>query len=253
MCFGKKSAVKQSSTGLKVGDRVRVTRTAESHEGGWENSWEPDMDLAVGQIGVVTYIGSRLKHDIGLMFSDISRVTDAYSFPEFVLEKVVEPRKFQIGDRVRVSYTYGHGWDGDGKIISKNFMDMFVVKYDRGHQTGAFYSKYLTLIEPAGAPVPPVAEVALQSQGTSASVKSHNKVFLLASKIAVQLGQQNGSVSADQVQAELVKLGYSSTDLGNAAGALFRNKNFKKDYAVKSGRKGNHAREITKWQYVGAL
>ena len=68
---------------IKVGDRVHVTRKARSYESGWDNTWEPSMDKAVGKTFPVT------DGDFGKGFElktnpDISR----YSYPFFVLKKV---------------------------------------------------------------------------------------------------------------------------------------------------------------------
>lgn len=80
-----------------------------------------------------------------------------------------------------------------------------------------------------------------------------SKVFDIAKKIAVDLAKSKPLkiVNADLVQAELLKQGYTSSDLGNAAGALFRGKNWIRYFRTKSNRKGNHKREITNWQYIG--
>lgn len=74
-------------TKFKVGDRVRITRRAESHEQGWKNSWEsPEMDRTVGKIGTVVNINP-VRHDIQVR---VPRC-DNWGFPSFVLELV--PKK----------------------------------------------------------------------------------------------------------------------------------------------------------------
>lgn len=69
----------QLASGIKVGDTVRITGTAESFERGWENSWEPSMTEMVGSTHTVKCIDS--VYGISL---------HGLGFPYFVLEKVVE-------------------------------------------------------------------------------------------------------------------------------------------------------------------
>lgn len=67
--------------GLKVGDKVKVLRSAEYREGGWRDAWLSCMNEAVGKECVVDYVfsdGIRLGGDAG-----------GYGFPYFVLEPVV--------------------------------------------------------------------------------------------------------------------------------------------------------------------
>jgi len=63
-------------SGIKPGDKVKVTRTTFSYEKGWQNQWVKDMDEYVGNIYTVG--GS----DIGNGF-----FLEGYYFPYFVLEK----------------------------------------------------------------------------------------------------------------------------------------------------------------------
>ena len=71
----------QADCGLKVGDRVRVTRRAEHHEAGWANSWTLKMNSMVGQIFTI----ESLDEGIGI------KLKSGNYFPYFVLEKVQEP------------------------------------------------------------------------------------------------------------------------------------------------------------------
>ena len=69
--------------GIKVGDRVRVTRKAEGYEGGWGNDWEDDMTYLVGETVIVLVdwenYGFRCIPPEGYV---------AFGFPYFVLEKI---------------------------------------------------------------------------------------------------------------------------------------------------------------------
>src|SRR5271166_5223452 len=91
---------------FEVGDKVRVTRKATSHENGWENSWEPCMNDAVGKVGTVESVST---YGVRLKFSGIN-AGSRYQYPEFVLEKIVEPvlkvtvqPVFKVGDKVRLT------------------------------------------------------------------------------------------------------------------------------------------------------
>lgn len=73
-----------ADNGIKVGDKVRVTRKAESLEDGWETVWNPDMDEAVGKIGTVSYIPPSFREcGIEVDVPDVG----AFMYPYFVLEK----------------------------------------------------------------------------------------------------------------------------------------------------------------------
>lgn len=70
---------------LKVGDKVRIVRKAESHENGWHNSWASKMSEAVGAIGTL--------RDVGIDSLGLSVYCDkigTWSYPYFVLEPVKE-------------------------------------------------------------------------------------------------------------------------------------------------------------------
>jgi hypothetical protein len=313
-------AYKESAVLFKKGDKVKVLRKATSHENGWENSWEPEMDSAVGKTGTVVadkdVYAIGLRHNVNVKVSGV----DQFGYPSFVLELVrdtpVPFKKFKVGDKVQVKY--GYGWDGPG-IVWEDWIDgTYSVTLNEGRR-GTFDPKYLTLLPPVApiAAVPakkefkvgdrvqvnygygwdgpgtvtkvgayvhvkpdhrseggfarenltllsgmrlrvenpaPQAEVTAKEKGIAGAVKSHSKVFGIAKDLAVKLAKSNSLkiTSADTVQAELVKLGYTSADLGNAAGALFRGKNWEKMDRQPSGRRGNHAREISVWKYTGA-
>ena len=64
---------------FKEGDCVRVMRSAESNEMGWDNSWLEEMDEFIGQTGVIEGIGIN-----GITISFDGYV---FGFPAFVLER----------------------------------------------------------------------------------------------------------------------------------------------------------------------
>lgn len=70
---------------VKKGDRVRVTRKAQSCEDGWQTLWNLDMDEAVGKVGTVCHISANFR-ECGIEV-DVPDVGE-FLYPYFVLEKV---------------------------------------------------------------------------------------------------------------------------------------------------------------------
>lgn len=72
------------NSGLKVGDKVKVTRIADSYEKGWVNGWTPSMDEYVGEIFEI--------HDDDRMngFGLDNHSSIVFQFPFFILEKIDE-------------------------------------------------------------------------------------------------------------------------------------------------------------------
>ena len=65
---------------LKVGDKVRITRSAKSHSEGWDNTWISNMNKYIGTETVVTNIYGG---------SGISLLNcEGYRFPSSVLERI---------------------------------------------------------------------------------------------------------------------------------------------------------------------
>lgn len=67
---------------LKVGDKVKVLRKAESRELGWIDSWVPSMDRAVGQ--TLEVINIRVGSAAGVTLNYLSN----YAYPYHILEVV---------------------------------------------------------------------------------------------------------------------------------------------------------------------
>jgi len=74
---------------IKVGDKVRVLRKAESFENGWNGYWVREMDKFIGKVLTVNKIEEEIS------------TKESLYYPYFVLEKVeVEEEKFyKIGSR----------------------------------------------------------------------------------------------------------------------------------------------------------
>lgn len=259
MCYdvSEQSRVKHFSN-FKVGDTVKITRKANSYENGWENSWATKMTDLVGKTGKVVGISTYNSRDVDVSVPGYAR----FGFPEFVLEKVETEKPapklkedvklaatFHPGDRVRVTYT-DYESRNEGRIatvIAIEGSGYVRVKFSEQEYTPNLFPQRLTKISSAPTVTTPVP---VYGNAVKASLK--NAVFTAARLAAVALAKKNGQTNADEVQAELASKGYSSTQLGNAAGAIFQGKNWKKVGAIKSTRQGNNRRTISTWQYVGA-
>lgn len=224
--------------GFKVGDSVKIVRAAKNQENGWTNVWAKSMNEATGKIGtVVAFEGSD-----GIQVK-VPGISALYFYPEFVL--ALSKEGFSVGDRVQVKASrMSDNFSLEPATVTGFSLDnnnlLVQIKTDKG-RTGGFYPRNIELL-----PAAPAVKVAISGS------KVPSTAFATAQGIAISLAKSNGRVNADEVQDALATKGYSSTDLGNAAGALFRSKNWKKVGAVKSARKGNHARTIQNWKYIGA-
>lgn len=82
------------ANGIKIGDKVKVTRIAESYEHGWVNEWDGlSMNPSINKVCEIVDIHDRYGIRLHL------GVYNCW-FPYFVLEKVEEP-EFNVGDFVR--------------------------------------------------------------------------------------------------------------------------------------------------------
>jgi hypothetical protein len=243
---------------FKAGDKVKVLRKAKDYENGWENAWVSEMDERVGQIGTVVRHRKLLK-DVILEFSGSE---DTLGFPEFVLELVPEAGEFAVGDRVRVEYSANSIWAGEGFVPS--FARVFVVDEvspsgniavvmstgGAAGEQGYFPASQLEFPQPFQEEKK-ASEQGKQS-GIARAIAGHSAAFKQARLAALELGRTVKFVNADMVQAELEKLGLKSSDLGNAAGGIFRGKMWKDTgRSILSNRGKSHRRKITVWEYVG--
>lgn len=77
------------ASGLKVGDKVKITRKSDDYEMGWDNTWTNNMDSCVGDVGEIIcdeYISGWLISVCGI----------TRSYPTFVLQKIDEPTKKEV-------------------------------------------------------------------------------------------------------------------------------------------------------------
>ena len=192
---------------------------------------------------------------------------------------------FTVGQRVRITtdtaFHYTSVFGNEGVVVGfedSYFGDGFVrVLTDKGQNIGGWYPSSLTLVAPVAPtaapaltpnqvetlPVPQsksqAARLSVQTgtqlkyAGQNAAISKNSEVYRIAKDIAVELGRNWKQVNIDMVQGVLVSRGYKAADLGNAAGAIFRGKNWKDTgNTYLSRRESNHARRITVWTYVGA-
>lgn len=160
---------------------------------------------------------------------------------------------FKTGDRVEVKH--GYGWDGPGTVVRIGYANV-IVQLDNKPKGfhGGFNLHEVTKISSL-AIEPGQLEKFRQSRAVTTGVHTGQGtkfVFNTAYTAAVKLARANGVTNADEVQASIAQQGITPAQLGNAAGAIFRSKNFQKVGTIKSTRPGNHSRTISTWKYVGA-
>lgn len=91
----------------------------------------------------------------------------------------------------------------------------------------------------------------LKEQGIDRAVSVRQAEVAMARQIAVDmaLASPNRRITADHVQSVLKRRGI---DLGNAAGAIFKGKNWRwTGECVQSSRVSNHSRILRVWELVG--
>ena len=166
---------------------------------------------------------------------------------------------FKKGDKVRVTRKIAsntEGWknvwvdDPMTKAIGKEFEVLAVYPRDNDVHLripGGLYGFPVAGLELVK--TPSIQDVITAPAGLS----RQGQALFVAKTVAVNLAKKEPSrtVTADVVQAELGKLGFKSTELGNAAGTIFKGP-FRAVGTTKSTREGNNRRKITVWQYVGA-
>lgn len=84
------AAQKEFEEKYPVGTKVRITRTAQKNEDGWDNNWVPNM-MNIGHESTITYYNT-------IDFTSGVRLNDGYNYPFYVLEPVEEELK--VGDIV---------------------------------------------------------------------------------------------------------------------------------------------------------
>lgn len=88
-----------------------------------------------------------------------------------------------------------------------------------------------------------------KNDGIAQAAAARSRILARARSVARELSLARGETNADAVKAELELQGEDSTGLGNAAGAIFRGKNWKFVRYIKSVQVSRHANKIGVWQY----
>ncbi len=237
----------ESVSQFKAGDKVLILRKAKTRERGWENSWVGAMDNSVGKIGTVILVSTCLTYNI-----EVECDGETLGYPSFVLELVPEvPLQSESFAIDKMS------WRPVPELGGFRVGDKVQVKAARNSETFSLVSAIVTAVEPEYVVVKTIT-------GKTGSFYPSNLEFLprklmygasvykLAKEKAIGMAKEFGAVTADDVQYVLKLEGYNSTDLGNAAGAIFRSKDFEKTGTVRSTREGNRGRMIATWKYIGA-
>jgi hypothetical protein len=85
--------------------------------------------------------------------------------------------------------------------------------------------------------------------GMALAARSRAEVLRLARGIALTIERHAGTVTADEVQAGLIAAGFNPSDLGNAAGSLFRGKEWEFTGQWRaSSRVSNHGHKNRVWR-----
>lgn len=89
--------------------------------------------------------------------------------------------------------------------------------------------------------------------GVALAAKNNAEVLEVAKQKAIEIGRRQVYVTADDVQHSLLDAGFKEHDLGNAAGSVFKNREFWRytGRTVKSERVSSHGRLIRVWRYLG--
>lgn len=73
------------NNGLKIGDKVKITRTATFGEQNWDNTWVPDMNEVFGHIGIVEDFGDNGQ---GIEVNIPTLFCHRFNYPYFIIEKL---------------------------------------------------------------------------------------------------------------------------------------------------------------------
>jgi len=89
--------------------------------------------------------------------------------------------------------------------------------------------------------------------GIAAAAENNASLLVFAKRVAVEiaLSRHDRCISADDVQERLMVLGYREGVLGNAAGSLFRGREWRFERWTTSRRIKSHARGLRVWRYIG--
>ncbi len=91
--------------------------------------------------------------------------------------------------------------------------------------------------------------IELANKGIALAADNKGELVTRGREIALRIAATRGEVTADDVQYELAKEGVSVKALGNAAGAIFRDRRFKfTGRMAKSTRIHAHGNQLRVWE-----
>ena len=140
------------ANGIREGDKLRIVRKAESHEDGWDDTWEPGMNNEVGNIGHVVV-------DNGDKGIAVYAKCGSWNYPYFVLEKVEdEPAyiPFDLSDPkdrgfLRDKWVKAKTTGIEAKVIGFGAVEVILI--DRGYTTDELLEEFTFLDgSPVGKP-----------------------------------------------------------------------------------------------------
>ena len=150
--------------------------------------------------------------------------------------------------------------------LEKKFFDAFNLVYPAGRLFFPYQEEYMEY-EQQSFPLPLVAQHEAKKHpiarkdfdadraeqhkvsGMAAAANKRETALALAKTLAVEIAIEKGTCTADDVQAALIAKGYDSSDLGAAAGSLFKGKRWEwTGEWVPSQRVSNHKRMLRVWR-----
>lgn len=90
-----------------------------------------------------------------------------------------------------------------------------------------------------------------RDEGIAVAVDNHASMLVRVQEIAREIGRRQRYVSADDVAAEMERRQIRRESLGNAAGAIFRGREWRFHDWTNSVRIAAHGRGIRIWEYIG--
>lgn len=97
-----------------------------------------------------------------------------------------------------------------------------------------------------------VAATRLRDEGIAQAMDNKASLVKHVREWAKELGRRKTFVTADDVQAEIVRRGISVRAMGNSMGGIFLTKDWEATGRyVKSKRAHSHGNLLTQWRYIG--
>jgi len=86
-------------------------------------------------------------------------------------------------------------------------------------------------------------------KGMAKAAETREPILQVARRLAIEISRIRGKVTADDVQKALIRRGYHPSELGPAAGSIFKTGDFEfTGEWIKSERVSNHSRYLRVWR-----